>query len=69
MRLTKAQKRIIDEILNGGYIWYVGDFPYLAVKDDNGRIKSESIKKSIATRLKDLGLITRIEGENTWITT
>lgn len=68
MRLTKAQKRVIDEIHNGGHIWYVGDFPYLAVIDENNRVKSESIKKSLAQRLKNLGLITRVEGENTWIT-
>ena len=68
MRLTKAQKRVIDEIHNGGHIWFVGDFPYLAVVDDKCRVKSEAIKKSLAQRLKDLGLITRVEGENRWTT-
>jgi hypothetical protein len=68
MRLTKTQTFIIDQIHTGGHIWYAGDFPYLAVIGDDGRVRSEPVRRSVADRLRELGLITRVEGENRWVT-
>lgn len=67
MRLTKTQQFVMDTLKNGGHIWYAGEFPYLAVVREDGWIKSDPLKKSVADRLKALGLLTRVEGRNKWV--
>lgn len=59
---------ILDHIHTGGHIWYAGDYPYLAIVGDDGRVRSEPVRRSVVDCLKGLGLITRVEGENRWVT-
>lgn len=66
MRLSKAQLRIVAQLQNGGWIWTAAGHPYLAVKDSEGRIKSESMHNKVFTTLKEHKIIVE-RGDRQWV--
>jgi hypothetical protein len=63
MRLSKTQIKIVNELQNGGYIWEAGGFPYLAIKDNEGRIKSSPVHGKAFSALVKYGVICQTENK------
>jgi len=67
MRFSQNQLKVIEELHSAGsFIWYAGDFCYLACVDNNGRVKSKHLNIKTAKVLHDSGLLKK-EGDNKWV--
>lgn len=66
MRLSKTQMKIVNELQNGGFIWMAGGYPYLATKDNEGRVRSSPVHGKAFTALTEHGII-RQDGVNKWV--
>jgi hypothetical protein len=51
MRLSKAQKIVVDTLLNGGWIWTAAGMPYLS-SNIEGRIRSTPLHNKVFETLK-----------------
>ena len=61
MKLSKGQKEIVEELMGGGVIWILGTHPYIAKKDNEGRMKSEPLHLKTFNKLCELGIIQKKE--------
>lgn len=65
MKLTKAQQKVAEELMNEGVIWQIGTHPYIARRDNEGRVKSSPLNMKTFNALLENNIIEKRE-DNKW---